>query len=190
MHIKNIRIDKATLRAEQQRRMIEYNLGVHLMYIFTIVLYDKCDLSFKQIDNLYEKKMFPLEEKWREEEISTEELLRYAEKKKLHTVEFVRSIPMRHKLFLTEISKPIGNIGKVADSWLLSRLLFASVALKESYRFSNKKIQEFYNGIAWYMDLYYSIQPGTKEHYVNDEAIRQIFICEEHWDIQKAEKVG
>ena len=61
--------------------------------------------------------------------------------------------------------------------------------LKETYKFSNQKIEEFMQWVAYFIDSYCRKQPGCKDHYLNDAMIRQIFIEEEGWDIVEGRKV-
>lgn len=49
----------------------------------------------------------------------------------------------------------------------------------------NSDIHEFMKWCEYFIDSYWRKQPGCKDHYLNDEMIRQLFIEEEHWDLLK-----
>lgn len=72
---------------------------------------------------------------------------------------------------------------------LASTMYLTIPTLKESYRFSNAKIEEFMKWVAYYIDSYWRKQPKSKEHYLSDAIIRQTFIEDEHWDIVTGEAV-
>lgn len=163
------------------------NIANHMSFIFVNILYDKFDLSFKQIEN-FSNKTRGLRLAWQDDQnkdVTSESLLIYCVKKKIDVVGFVNSIPMSQKLYLADITKGKAVIGaeRNIDSAFLATILLTIPTLKETYRFSNAKIDEFMKWIAYFIDSYCRKQPGCKEHYLNDEMIRQIFIEEEHWDI-------
>ena len=178
-------------RSDYNREIAKANLGNnianHMGYIFTAILYDKFDLTFKQVTNFY-KKTVDRRMKWQDddnEEVTNESLLAYSIKKKIDAVGFVKSIPMSQKLYMADIKKGRAVIGadKNIESAFLSTLLLSIPTLKETYKFSNAKIEEFMRWVAYYIDSYCRKQPGCKEHYLCDEIIRQQFIEDEHWDI-------
>lgn len=163
------------------------NIANHMAFIFINILYDKFDLSFKQITN-YTNKTRALRIAWQDDsnkDVTNESLLVYCMKKKIDAVGFVKSIPMSQKLYMADITKGRAVIGaeRNIDSAFLATILLTIPTLKETYRFSNVKINEFLKWVAYFIDSYCRKQPGCKEHYLNDEMIRQIFIEEEGWDI-------
>ncbi len=163
------------------------NIANHMAFIFVNILYDKFDMSFKQITN-YSNKTRTLRMLWqddRNKDVTSASLLTYCVKKNIDVVGFVKSIPMSQKLYMADIAKGRAIVGaeKNIESAFLATILLTIPTLKETYRFSNAKIEEFLKWIAYFIDSYCRKQPGCKEHYLNDEMIRQIFIEEEHWDI-------
>ena len=178
-------------RSDYNRELAKANLGNnianHMGYIFTAILYDKFDLTFKQVTNFY-KKTVERRMAWQDDdndEITSDSMLEYCTKKKIPVVEFVKSIPMSQKLYMADVQKGRAVIGadKNIESAFLSTLLLSIPTLKETYKFSNAKIEEFMRWVAYYIDSYCRKQPGCKEHYLCDEIIRQQFIEDEKWDI-------
>jgi hypothetical protein len=118
-------------------------------------------------------------------------MLAYCFKKKIDVIGFVKSVPMSQKLYMADIGKGRAVVGADVniESAFLSTFLLTIPVLKESYKFSNVKIEEFMQWVAYFIDSYCRKQPGCKEHYLNDDMIRQIFIDEENWDIVEGKKV-
>jgi hypothetical protein len=165
-----------------------------MAYIFAIILYDKFDMSFKQITNFYNKTV-ARRFAWQDDDndkVTSEDMLAYCFKKKIDVIGFVKSVPMSQKLYMADIQKGRAVIGaeRNIDHAFLSTFLLTIPVLKESYKFSNAKIEEFMQWVAYFIDSYCRKQPGCKEHYLNDDMIRQIFIDEENWDIVEGKKVG
>lgn len=180
-------IRKSDYRREVAKAQLGENVSSHMGYIFSIILYDKFDFTFKQVTNFY-KKTVERRLAWQDDdnkEVTNESLLAYSIKKKIDVVGFVKGIPMSQKLYMADIQKGRAVIGADVNigSAFLSTLLLSIPTLKETYKFSNAKIEEFMRWVAYFIDSYCRKQPGCKEHYLNDEMIRQIFIEEEHWDI-------
>lgn len=181
-------------KKELAKMQLGLNVANHMSYIFTCILYDKFGLSFKQIGNFY-KRQEELKKKWEDDDnhkITSKSLLVYCEKKKVDVMGFVKSIPMSQKLYMADIKKGRAVLGadKSIESCFLVSLLIAVPVLKETYRFSNKKIEEFMQWVAYFIDSYWRKQPGCKDHYLSDAVIREIFIEEEGWDIVEGRKVG
>ena len=109
----------------------------------------------------------------------------YCRKKKIDVVKWVKSIPMSKKLYMADIKNGRAVLGadRNIESALASTMYLTIPTLKDSYRFSNAKIEEFMNWVAYYIDSYWRKQPKSKEHYLTDEIIRNQFIEDEHWDI-------
>ena len=180
-------IQRSDYKRELAKAQLGNNIANHMGYIFTAILYDKFDLTFKQVTNYY-KKTVDMRMKWQDDdndEVTNESLLAYSIKKKIDAVGFVKSIPMSQKLYMADIQKGRAVIGadKNIESAFLSTLLLSIPTLKETYKFSNAKIEEFMRWVAYYIDSYCRKQPGCKEHYLRDEIIRQQFIEDEGWDI-------
>ncbi len=135
------------------------NIANHMAYIYCIILYDKFDMSFKQICNFYSK-VIKKRELWQSDEISGDELVAYCKKQNKATV---------------------GSYTYIEGA-LASTMYLVVPVLKDNYRFSNAKIDEFMDWTSKYIKGY-----ALKN--CNDELIRQIFIDEAHYDILLGEKV-
>lgn len=186
-------IYKSDYKRELEKANLGNNIANHMGYIFAAILYDKFDLSFKQVTNYY-KKTVERRVAWQDEdngEITIESMLEYCRKKKIDVVGFVKSIPMTQKLYMADIRKNRAVVGADVniERALVSTLLLTIPTLKETYRFSNAKISEFMHWVAYYIDSYWRKQPGCKEHYCSDVIIRQMFIEDEHWDIVEGKAV-
>lgn len=180
-------IYKSDYKRELAKAKLGDNIANHMGYIFTNILYDKFDFTFKQVTNFY-KKTVERRMAWQDddnEEVTSESLFTYCQKKKIDVIGFVKSIPMSQKLYMADIQKGRAVVGADLhiESAFASTLYLTIPTLKESYRFSNAKIEEFMKWVAYYIDSYYRKQPGCKEHYLSDEIIRNVFIEDEHWDI-------
>lgn len=174
-------------KREVAKSKLGCNIANHMGYIFTAILYDKFDLTFKQVTNFY-KKTVERRLAWQDddnEEVTSESMLEYCQKKKIDVVGFVKSIPMTQKLYMADIQKGRAVIGadKNIEAGFIETLLLTIPTLKETYRFSNAKIEEFMKWVVYYIDSYWRKQPGCKEHYCSDAIIRQTFIEDEGWDI-------
>lgn len=163
------------------------NISNHMGFIFAAILYDKFNMTFKQVTNYYSKNV-ERRKAWQDdenEEVTSESMMEYCRKKKIDVVQWVKSIPMPQKLYMADIKNGRAALG--AD-WNIESALAATMyltipTLKDSYRFSNAKIEEFMNWVAYYIDSYWRKQPKSKEHYLTDEIIRNQFIEDENWDI-------
>ena len=163
------------------------NIANHMGFIFTAILYDKFNMTFKQVTNYYSKTV-ERRKAWQDDdnkEVTSESMMEYCRKKKIDVVKWVKSIPMPQKLYMADIKNGHAALG--AD-WNIESALAATMyltipTLKDSYRFSNAKIEEFMNWVAYYIDSYWRKQPKSKEHYLTDEIIRNQFIEDENWDI-------
>ena len=168
------------------------NIANHMAYIYNYILYDKMGFSFKKLTNFY-KRVVSLRQRWQDnndDEITSEALLKYAMSKKIDAVGFVNKIPMSHKLYLADIkgSCPLGA-HKNIDYGMLSTVLLIIPVLKDTYRFSNDKINQVFDWILYCIDSYYRKQPGCKQHYLSDDDIWQLFVDEVKWDIREGKAV-
>lgn len=154
-----------------------------MAYIYCIILYDKFDMSFKQICNFYSK-VIEKRKLWQNDEISGDELVAYCKKKNINVVDWVKSIPQSHKIFLSDLkqSKAIFGSYTYIEGALASTMYLVIPVLHDNYRFSNAKINEFMGWTSKYIKGY-----ALKN--CDDELIRQIFIDEAHYDILRGEKV-
>lgn len=180
-------ISKSDYNREVSKANLGNNIANHMGYIFTAILYDKFDFTFKQVENFY-KRTVERRLAWQDDdndEVTSESLLLFCNKKKIPVVEFVKSVPMSQKLFMADIGKKRAVVGATynIDHAFLSTFLLAFPTLKDTYKFSNAKLVEFMKWVAYYIDSYCRKQPGCKEHYLTDEIIRRQFIEDESWDI-------
>lgn len=79
--------------------------------------------------------------------------------------------PNVKKLYMADIKNGRAVLGadRNIESALASTMYLTIPTLKDSYRFSNAKIEEFMNWVAYYIDSYWRKQPKSKEHYLTDE---------------------
>lgn len=171
-------------RKEIARARLGDNIANHMGFIFALALYDKFDLTFKQITNYYTKTVNK-RVAWQNddnEDVTSESMMEYCRKRKIDVVGWVKSIPMSQKLYMADIQKGRAVLGadRNIESALASTMYLTIPTLKESYRFSNAKIEEFMEWVAYYIDSYWRKQPKSKEHYLSDAIIRQTFIEDEH----------
>ena len=87
---------------------------------------------------------------------------------------------MSQKLFLADLKKNKAVLGADVniESALASTLYLVIPVLRDNYRFSYDKISQF---MGWSKEFIDSYVKG----YLNDGIIKQIFIEDEHWDIDK-----
>lgn len=191
---RNNRNAKLLLKQENEKYEYGQNIGRHMAYIMPMILKDKFGFSMKKICN-WGSCVVGLRQRWQDDtdtEITTTALLAYCEKKKVDAVGWVNSIPYSHKMLLADIKArtiPLGT-NKTLDYSLLSTILIAVPILKENYRFSNAKIEEFLFWVKDFIDSYNRKSPKSHTPYLTDEDIWQTFIDEEHYDIRTGEKVG
>ena len=136
-------IHTSAYKRELAKAQLGNNIANHMSYIFSCILYDKFDMTFKQVSNFYEK-VVERRIAWQDDdnnEITNESMLIYCIKKKIDAVAFVKSIPMSQKLYMADIKKGRAVLGADVniESALLSTLLLSIPVLKETYKFSNKK---------------------------------------------------
>ena len=185
-------------RSDYNRELAKANLGNnianHMAYIFAAILYDKFDFTFKQVTNYY-KKTVDMRMKWQDDdngEVTNESLLAYSIKKKIDAVGFVKSIPMSQKLYMADIKRGRAVIGadKNIESAFLSTLLLSFPTLKETYKFSNAKIEEFFQYVAYAIKMYSAKLPKDKGNVFDDEYIRKCFIEDEGFDMKIGDYVN
>lgn len=90
---------------------------------------------------------------------------------------------MSQKLFLADLKKNKAVLGADfnIESALASTMYLVIPVLHDNYRFSHTKIDEF---MEWTKKFIYEYFIGN----LSDEIIKQIFIEDENWDIEKGEK--
>ena len=186
-------IPSSVYKQELAKCRLGDNIANHMGFIFAAILYDKFNMTFKQVSNYYSKTV-ERRKAWQNddnEEVTSESMMEYCRKKKIDVVKWVKSIPMPQKLYMADIKNGRAALGADwnIESALASTMYLTIPTLKDSYRFSNAKIEEFMNWVAYYIDSYCRKQPGCKEHYCSDQIIRQSFIEDEHWDIVAGKEV-
>lgn len=181
-------------RRELAKARLGDNIANHMGFIFTAILYDKFDMTFKQVTNFYAKTV-ERRKAWQDqgdETVTNKTMKKYCKKKKIDVIGWVKSIPMPQKLYMADIQKGRAVLGadRNIESALASTMYLTVPTLKENYRFSNAKIKEFMKWVSCYIDSYWRKQPKSKEHYLCDAIIRQQFIEDEHWDIVTGRRCG
>ena len=183
------RLNDQYWKAEIQKAQLGANIANHMAFIFMEILYDKFDLSFKQLNNFYDR-VIARRKAWQDDSngnVTTTQLYQYCLKQRIDVIAWVKSIPMSQKLYMADIKKGRAVLGadKNIESALASTMYLTIPTLKKTYRFNNADVTEFMRWTKYFIDSYYRKQPGCKEHYLSDEMIRQLFIEEEHWDIME-----
>lgn len=186
-------IPMSVYRKELAKARLGDNVANHMGYIFTAILYDKFDMTFKQVTNFYSKTV-ERRMAWQDddnEDVTNESMMQYCRKRKIDVVGWVKSIPMSQKLYMADIQKGRAVLGadRNIESALASTMYLTIPTLKETYRFSNAKIEKFMKWVSYYIDSYWRKQPKSKNHYLTDEIIRNQFIEDERWDIVIGEAV-
>lgn len=100
-------IPTSVYRKELAKARLGDNVANHMGYIFTAILYDKFDMTFKQVTNFYSKTV-ERRMAWQDddnEEVTNESMMQYCAKKKIDVVKWVKSIPMPQKLYMADIQK-------------------------------------------------------------------------------------
>lgn len=94
-------------RRELAKARLGDNIANHMGFIFALALYDKFDLTFKQITNYYTKTVNK-RVAWQDddnEDVTSESMMEYCRKRKIDVVGWVKSIPMSQKLYMADIQK-------------------------------------------------------------------------------------
>lgn len=146
------------------------------------------DFKEKRIRRFYQE-VSDVKSKWGEGAITSQQLLRYCEKKKIDIYGWLKTIPNSQKLKLAK-----GNITpitlKMVDSAILALVMMEIAVLKEDFRFSNPMISKYLEDIKNYIDSYATKQPKGKECYLNDNMIVEWFKMELKLDVETGKKVS
>lgn len=182
--MKNYRGSKVQQQAYKRafaRAKLGDNIANHMGYIYINILYDKFDFTFKQVTNFYNK-VIERRKLWQSDsdELTSKDLMGYCLKRNIDVCGWVKSIPMSQKLFLADLKRNKAVLGADCniESALASTLYLVIPVLRDNYRFSYDKINKFMSWSKEFVDSY------TKG-YLNDRIIKEIFIDDEHWDIDK-----
>lgn len=188
----NRMVNAQQYRHELAKAKIGDNVANHMAFIFTIILHDKFDFKLKRLENFHGS-IVALRKKWQDDddpEVTNESLMNYAIKKKVGIPGFVKSIPFTQKLFLGDGKGRIEPGAQQNIDWALCVTLYLTLpVLKEKYKFSNAKIEEFMKWVKYYIDSYYRKQPGINKRYCDDEYIRKAIIEDTGWDLKIGKKV-
>ena len=93
-------IPSSVYKQELAKCQLGDNIANHMGYIFTAILYDKFDMTFKQVTNFYSKTV-ERRKSWQDDDdeaVTSESMMAYCRKKKIDVVKWVKSIPMSKKL--------------------------------------------------------------------------------------------
>ena len=175
------KITQRIYKREVAKARLGDNIANHMAHIYVNILYDKFDFTFKQVTNFYNK-VIERRKLWQSDsgELTSEDLMNYCSKRNIDVCGWVKSIPMSQKLFLADLKKNKAVLGADVniESALASTLYLVIPVLRDNYRFSYDKINKF---MGWSKEFIDSYVKG----YLNDGIIKQIFIEDEHWDIDK-----
>lgn len=111
-------IPTSVYRKELAKARLGDNVANHMGYIFTAILYDKFDMTFKQVTNFYSKTV-ERRMAWQDddnEEVTNESMMQYCAKKKIDVVKWVKSIPMPQKLYMATSRKGEQCLGLTGTS--------------------------------------------------------------------------
>lgn len=129
-----------------------------------------------------------LKEKWGCDELSTVEMLNYAEKKKVDVYGWLKSIPTSQKVRLAGKNITPYTL-KFVESSLLAVTLMSVIVLKEEFKFSNPMVRRFLDQVKNYIDSYSRKQPKCKYYYLDDNMILEWFKSELLMDLDTGEKI-
>ena len=178
------KIPQRIYKREVAKARLGDNIANHMGYIYINILYDKFAFTFNQVTNFYNK-VIERRKLWQSDssELTSEDLMNYCSKRNIDVCGWVKSIPMSQKLFLADLKKNKAVLGADVniESALASTMYLLIPVLHDNYRFSHAKIYEF---MEWSKKFIYEYFVGN----LNDEIIKQIFIEDENWDIEKGEK--
>lgn len=178
------KIPQRIYKRELAKARLGDNIANHMGYIYINILYDKFDFTFKQVTNFYNK-VIERRKLWQSDsgELTSEDLMNYCLKRNIDVCGWVKSIPMSQKLFLADLRRNKAVLGADfnIESALASTMYLVIPVLHDNYRFSHAKIDEF---MEWSKRFIYEYFIGN----LDDEIIKQIFIEDENWDIEKGEK--
>ena len=88
-------IPASVYKQELAKCQLGDNIANHMGYIFTAILYDKFDMTFKQVTNFYSKTV-ERRKSWQDDDdeaVTSESMMAYCRKKKIDVVKWVKSIP-------------------------------------------------------------------------------------------------
>lgn len=106
-------IPSSVYKQELAKCRLGDNIANHMGYIFTAILYDKFDMTFKQVTNFYSKTV-ERRKSWQDDDdeaVTSESMMAYCRKKKIDVVKWVKSIPMSKKLYMADIKNGRAVIG-------------------------------------------------------------------------------
>lgn len=81
-------IPMSVYRKELAKARLGDNIANHMGFIFTAILYDKFDMTFKQVTNFYSKTV-ERRKAWQDddnEEITSESMMEYCQRKKIDVI--------------------------------------------------------------------------------------------------------
>lgn len=186
------RRQKAIIRHEIDKFNYGENFARHMTPIYMIIMHDKFDFGTKKLINLGNA-IIAMRKKWQDDNddtVTNYTLQVYCKSKGIDVPAFVKSIPFRNKLFMAGVKKraPVGCQNNITYGFMATLYLTIAI-LKETYRFLNKKIEEFMEWVRVYINLYCTKEPGTKQYYCDDNRIRLALIEDIGIDIFTGEKV-
>lgn len=106
-------IHTSVYRQEVNKAKLGNNIANHMGFIFALALYDKFGLTFKQITNYYTKTVNK-RVAWQDDDnddVTSESMMEYCQKRKIDVIGWVKSIPMSQKLYMADIQKGRAVLG-------------------------------------------------------------------------------
>ena len=116
-------IPSSVYKQELAKCQLGDNVANHMGYIFTAILYDKFDMTFKQVTNFYSKTV-ERRKSWQDDDdetVTSESMMAYCRKKKIDVVKWVKSIPMSQKLYMADIKNVLSESLLHLLLWLIFR---------------------------------------------------------------------
>lgn len=153
-----------------------------------MALYDKFEFTETKIRNFYEAVM-ALKLEWNQDKVTSQAMLNYCKLKKIDIEGCMGRIPKSKKLMLAGKKNMTPKLLPYIDSGFRINIMMSAIVLKEKYRFSIAKVNEYLKWIEYYVDSYTRKQPKTNIYYLNDEMILSIFREEMHLDLNTGRKV-
>lgn len=135
-------IPMSAYRKELAKARLGDNIANHMGYIFTAILYDKFDMTFKQVTNFYSKTV-ERRQAWQDEDnedVTSESMMQYCTKKKIDVIKWVKSIPMPQKLYMADIQKGRVRDGDIRPDYFAATSLDEASVLRS---FGSKTYQTF-----------------------------------------------
>lgn len=172
---------------KEDRAIMQMSNSIGMMTYYT--LYDKFGFGAVKLQNFYGHYL-ALRQEWSNDQVPTEGMLKYCAEKKIDAYGFMKSIPMRIKLMLCGLKNATPTMMYYIEPAFLTNILMTVIILKEQYKFSNAKIEEYLHWMGYWIDSYTRKQPRTNIYYLNDKMIVDTLIDEIKLDLVTGKRVA